>query len=64
MARCGAEDVYAEKGEIEKLYWILNNIINQYLNRHPIPDQSKMAHISSIYKKGSKKQIITEEFWY
>jgi hypothetical protein len=37
---CGLKGIRAEhlKSETEKLYRILGNIINQYLNGHPIPD--------------------------
>jgi len=34
---------------------ILNNIINRFINGHLIPKEWKVAYISSIYKKGSKK---------
>lgn len=34
---------------------MVTTIINRCLNGHPCPDQWKLAYISSIHKKGSKK---------
>ena len=54
---CGPEGVYAEliKSGSKKLFRMLTNIVNQCLNGHPVPEQWKKAYISSIYKKGSRK---------
>lgn len=54
---CGPEGIYAEllKYGTEKLYQMLSNIFIQCLNGHPVPDQWKVAYITSIHKKGSKK---------
>ncbi|XP_030759068.1 uncharacterized protein LOC115884584 [Sitophilus oryzae] len=49
--------VYAEliKSGSKKLFTMLTNIVNLCLNGHPVPEQWKKAYISSIYKKGSRK---------
>ncbi|XP_030748216.1 uncharacterized protein LOC115876544 [Sitophilus oryzae] len=54
---CGPEGVYAEliKSGSKKLFRMLTNIVNQCLNGQPVPEQWKKAYISSIYKKGSRK---------
>jgi len=40
---------------MEKLYRMLSNIINRYLNEQLILNQWKVAYISSMYKKRYKK---------
>lgn len=53
----GPEGIQAEliKCGTEKLYHMITTIINRCLNDHPCPDEWKLAYISSIHKKGSKK---------
>ena len=54
---CGPEGVYAEilKHGTEKLIKMLTWVINRCLNGEEIPQQWKVAYISSISKKGSKE---------
>jgi hypothetical protein len=54
---CGPEGVYAEmlKHGTDKLITMLTWIINSCLNGEEIPQQWKDAYISSVHKKGSKK---------
>jgi len=53
---CGPEGVYAEmlKHGTEKLITMLTWVINRCLNGE-VPQQWKVAYISSIHKKGSKE---------
>ena len=53
---CGPEGVYAEmlKHGTDKLITMLTWVINRYLNGED-PQEWKVAYISSIHKKGSKK---------
>ena len=54
---CGPEGVYAEmlKHRTDKLTKMLTRLINRCLNWEEAPQQWKVAYISSIHKKGSKK---------
>jgi len=54
---CGPEGVYAEmlKYGTDKLIKMLTWVINRCLNGEETPQQWKVAYISSIHKKGSKK---------
>jgi len=54
---CGPEGVYAEmlKHGTDKLIKMLTWVINRCLNGEETPRQWKIAYISSIHKKGSKK---------
>jgi hypothetical protein len=54
---CRPEGVYAEMLEhgTDKLIKMLTWVINRCLNGEEAPQQWKVAYISSIHKKGSKK---------
>jgi hypothetical protein len=54
---CGPEGVYAEmlKHGTDRLITMLTWIINRCLNGEEVPQQWKFPYISSIHKKGSKK---------
>jgi hypothetical protein len=54
---CGPEGVYAEmlKHGTDKLITMLTWTINRCLNGEEVPQQWKVAYISSIHKNGSKK---------
>ena len=54
---CGPEGVYAEmlKHGTDKLITVLTWVINRCLNGEEVPQQWKVAYISSIHKKGSKE---------
>ena len=54
---CGPEGVYAEmlKHGTDKLIAMLTWLINRCLNEEEVPQQWKVAYISSIHKKGSKE---------
>lgn len=54
---CGPEGIYAEmlKNGTPKLLENLTYVINECLNGNPVPDQWKVAYISSIHKKGNKR---------
>ena len=54
---CGPERVYAEmlKHVTDKLIKMLTWVINRCLNGEETLQQWKVAYISSIHKKGSKK---------
>jgi hypothetical protein len=54
---CRPEGVYAEmlKRGTDKLITMLTWIINRHLNGEEVLQQWKVAYISSIHKKGSKK---------
>ena len=54
---CGPEGVYAEmlKHGTDKLITMLTWVINRCLNGEEVPQQWKVAYISSIHKKGSKE---------
>ena len=54
---CGPEGVYAEmlKHGTDKLITMLTWVINRCLNGEEVPQHWKVAYISSIHKKGSKK---------
>lgn len=53
----GPEGIPAEliKFGTEKLFRLLTKTINMCLNGHPVPEQWKEAYISSIHKKGNKR---------
>jgi hypothetical protein len=59
----GPEGVYAEllKHGTDKLMKMLTRIINRCLNGEEAPQQWKVAYISSVHKKGSKKIVLTIE---
>ena len=54
---CGPEGVYAEvlKHGTDKLITMLTWVINRFLNGEEVPQQWKVAYISSIHEKGSKE---------
>jgi len=54
---CGPEGVYAEmlKHGTDKIITMLKWVINRCLNEEEVPQQWKVAYISSIHKKGSKE---------
>jgi len=54
---CGLEGICAELLKSGRKNQILSNIINQYLNGHPVPNQWKLAYIFFICKRGSKKDL-------
>lgn len=61
---CGPEGIYAEllKYGTKKLFMMLTDIFNQCINGQEIPNEWKVAYISSIHKKGSKQSAtIIEE---
>lgn len=55
--KASGEGIYAEmlKNGTQKLFNNLTFIINECLNGHPILESWKMTYISSIYKKGDKR---------
>jgi hypothetical protein len=58
---CGPEGVYAEvlKHGTDKLIKMLTWVLNRCLNGEEVPQQWKVAYISSIHRKGSKEIVLT-----
>ena len=58
---CRPEVVYAEmlKHGTDKLITMFTWVINRYLNGEEVPQQWKVAYISSIRKKEAKKIVLT-----
>ena len=54
---CEPEGVYVEmlKHGTDKLITMLTWVINRYLNGEEVPQQWKVAYISSTHRKGSKE---------
>ena len=56
---CGPEGVYAEmlKHGTDKLIAMLTWVINRFLNGEGVPQQWKVAYISTIHKKKKQRRL-------